>query len=163
MNSKHCSEEAAFDSEAFRGACLELVEAYRRAGTEARWTPTGGFRDGESNAKRPGYLSIQRDLSISEGEKAVTEYHVLFSESWQLPVLYFSPIWIVSQEPLSLKEVYDFLVEGDSTDALRELGVLGGISHGVYSSLMGFDGLGSSPPRDTILLYSSMSDGGFIE
>jgi Autophagocytosis associated protein, active-site domain len=130
MMSKGCSE-AVFDAEAFRGACLELVEAYRRAGTEARWTPTAAFPDGVSNAKRSGYLSIQRDLSISDGRKAMIEYHVVFSKSWQVPVLYFSPIWDDSQETLSLKEVYDFVVEGDSNDALQDVGVLGGISHGV--------------------------------
>jgi hypothetical protein len=164
MMAKDCSD-AAFDAEAFRGACLELVEAYRRAGTDARWTPTPtvAFRDGESNAKRSGYLSIQRDLSISEGRKAMIEYHVVFSESWQVPVLNFSPIWDDSQEPLSLKEVYDFVVEGDSSDVLQDVGVLGGISHGVYSSLVWFNRLGPSPPRDSLLLYTSMSDGRFIK
>lgn len=162
MMSKDCSE-TIFDAEAFRRACLELVEAYRRAGTEARWTATAAFRAGESNAKRSGYLSIQRDLSISEGRKAMIEYHVVFSESWQVPVLYFSPIWDDSQEPLSLKEVYDFVVEGDSSDALQDVGVLGGISHGVYSSPIWSNGLGPYASRGTILLYTSMSDGRFIE
>jgi Autophagocytosis associated protein, active-site domain len=162
MMAKDCSE-TDFDAEAFRGACLELVEAYRSAGTETRWTPTASFGNAQSNAKRSGYLSIQRDLSLSEGRKAMIEYHVVFSESWQAPVLYFSPIWDDSQEPLSLKEVHDFVVEGDSRDALQDVGILGGISHGVYSSLIWFNAPGPSPPRDTILLYTSMSDGRFTE
>ena len=118
--------EAGFSAEGFRGACLDLVDAYRRAGTESRWTPTSAFGYGKS-----GYLSIWRDLAISEGRHAALEYHVMFSESWQVPVLYFSPIWEDSQEPLSLKEVYDFIVERNSSDVLQDVGVLGGISHGV--------------------------------
>ena len=128
---------AGFTAESFRSASLALVQAYRLAGTEARWTPTSPvfFGFGASNAMVSGYLSTQGTFSTSEGQKLrniTIDYHIVFSDSWQVPVLYFSPIWDDAQEPLSLKEVYAFVVESTSKDALQDIGVLGGISHGVH-------------------------------
>ena len=128
---------AGFTAESFRSASLALVQAYRLAGTEARWTPTSPvfFGFGESNAMVSGYLSTQRAFSISEElqlRNVTIDYHIIFSDSWQVPVLYFSPIWDDAQEPLSLEEVYTFVVETNSKEALRDIGVLGGISHGVH-------------------------------
>jgi hypothetical protein len=126
--------EAEFGAEGFRSACLQLVDAYRRSGTEARWTPTATNFGIGSKAKDLGYLSIQRTFSTSEEPKSrnvTVDYHVVFSESWQVPVLYFSPVWDDSQEPLCLEEVYSSIVEKTSGEALRDIGILGGISHGV--------------------------------
>lgn len=138
MMSSDCIQ-AEFSAEEFRRACLEFVEAYRRAGTEARWTPTtlAVFGFGESNAKDSGYLSLQTEISTTEGvgsRNVTIDYHVVLSASWQVPVLYFSPIWDDSQQPLSLKEVYAFIVETTSSEAVQNIGVLGGISHGVCCS-----------------------------
>jgi len=143
MMSDDCSE-AEFTAESFRSACLVLVQAYRQAGTEARWTPTSPafFGFGEPKATVSGYLSTQRAFSTSEGLKSrnvTIDYHIIFPNSWQVPVLYFSPIWDDTQEPLSLKEVYAFIVENNSKQALQDIGVLGGISHGVlFVTLNGF-------------------------
>jgi hypothetical protein len=59
------------------------------------------------------------------------DYHVILSPTWQVPVLYFAPRWSETLEPLTLKEVYSFLVQESSKDVLEDVGVLGGISHGV--------------------------------
>lgn len=55
----------------------------------------------------------------------------MFSQTWRVPVLYFLPMWAVTLEPLMLKEISEFLVEKSSESALADVGVLGGISHGV--------------------------------
>lgn len=55
----------------------------------------------------------------------------MLSATWQVPVLYFAPMWIESLEPLTLKEVYTLIVEKSSKEALEDVGILGGISHGV--------------------------------
>lgn len=59
------------------------------------------------------------------------DYHVLLSPTWQIPVLFFAPMWTASLEPLTLKEVYTFVVKKSFEEALREVGILGGISNGV--------------------------------
>jgi hypothetical protein len=58
------------------------------------------------------------------------EYHVLLSPTWRVPVLYFSAYWETTLEPLTLDEIYEFLVH-DSSDAMKEVSIMGGISHGV--------------------------------
>lgn len=59
------------------------------------------------------------------------DYHIILSVTWQVPVLYFAPRWSTTLEALTLKEVYSFLVQESSKDALEDVGVMGGISHGV--------------------------------
>jgi Autophagocytosis associated protein, active-site domain len=58
-------------------------------------------------------------------------YHVLFSDTWQVPMLHFLPMWDDTLEPLDLKEIYEYVVETLSRDSIKEVGVQGGISHGV--------------------------------
>ena len=64
-------------------------------------------------------------------EVVQNDYHIILSPTWQVPVLYFAPRWSTTLEPLTLKEVYTFLVQESFKDALEDVGVLGGISHGV--------------------------------
>ena len=87
----------------------------------------------------------------------------MLSATWQVPVLYFAPMWTESLEPLTLKEVYTFIVEKSSKEALEDVGILGGISHGVVLEARLFNCLGSPTIGNTVLLHSSLSDGGVIE
>jgi ubiquitin-like-conjugating enzyme ATG10 len=59
------------------------------------------------------------------------DYHILLSPTWQVPVLLFAATWSKTLEPLTLEEVYAFLVEKSSKDSLADVSILGGISHGV--------------------------------
>ena len=72
-------------------------------------------------------------------------------------------MWTVSSEPLTLEEVYTFIVKKSSKDALEDVGILGGISHGVVLEVRLFNSLGSPTVGNTVLLRSSLSDGGVIE
>ena len=72
-------------------------------------------------------------------------------------------MWTESSEPLTLKELYTFIVEKSSKDALEDVGILGGISHGVVLEVYLFNSLGSPTIGNTVLLHSSLSDGGVIE
>ena len=64
-----------------------------------------------------------------------TDYHVLLSPTWQVPVLFFSTMWVESLEPLTIQDVYTYIVEKPSKGVLEDVGVLGGISHGVPSKI----------------------------
>jgi Autophagocytosis associated protein, active-site domain len=77
-------------------------------------------------------LAKEGDVSYS----VRTDYHVIFSETWQVPVLYFLSTWTKTMDPLSLKEIYSVLVESSTKAALEDVGVMGGISHGVFSMLV---------------------------
>ena len=59
------------------------------------------------------------------------DYHVLLSPTWQVPVLLFAATWNETLDPLTLEEVYAFLVEKSSKGSLEDVSILGGISHGV--------------------------------
>jgi hypothetical protein len=125
--------------DAFRSACLALVESYRRVGVEARWTPTAvRLLTSFFNVKDNGYLLVRNTTSSHEGDSREirTNYHILFSKPWQLPVLYFAAMWEDTLEPLALNEVYTYLVEKSSEDALKDVGIVGGISHGVRTILL---------------------------
>ena len=65
--------------------------------------------------------------------KVRREFHVLLSPTWRVPVLYFSAYWETTLEPLTLDEIYEFLVDGLSEDAMKGVSIMGGISHGVGS------------------------------
>jgi len=122
------SQAPFFTGESFRHACLVLAESYRQVRIEARWTPTPD----------DGYLLIKNVVSsrqdgCSRGMR--TDYHVLFSKPWQLPVLYFASFWEDTLEPLSLKEIYTHVVEKSSQEAVKDVGILGGISHGDHPQL----------------------------
>jgi len=66
-------------------------------------------------------------------ERVKTDYHVLLSPTWRVPVLYFSTQWMETLTPLTLNEIYEFIVEDSSRNVIDEVGIMGGISHGVYS------------------------------
>jgi hypothetical protein len=87
------------------------------------------------------------------------DYHVLLSPTWQVPVLYFSPVWNKTSIPLSLNETYESIVEHSSRNVIEEVGVMGGISHGVTiirkSQMLT---TGSSAARNTVLLHTSLSN-----
>jgi hypothetical protein len=57
-------------------------------------------------------------------------------------MLFFAPMWATSLEPLTLKDVYAFVVKKPFEGALQEVGILGGISNGVilYSFNASADG-----------------------
>jgi hypothetical protein len=61
------------------------------------------------------------------------DYHVILSVTWQVPVLYFSALWEETLESLTLTEIYKFLVAASSEEAMKNVSLMGGISHGVYS------------------------------
>jgi hypothetical protein len=87
-----------------------------------------------SHRQDSGYFSVQQTLNPCQNEpskEVKVEYHVIFPPTWQLPILYFAPMWSKTQEPFTLKEVYDFLVDKSSKGSLEDVGILGGISHGV--------------------------------
>jgi len=126
--------EPFFSSAQFRQGCAALAKSFRRAGIEARWTPTSAPTQQVSNE---GYLLIRETFPCpSEPAREIrTDYHVLLPETWQVPVLYFAPLWNDIVEPLVLKDVYAFLVENSSKDAVENVGVMGGISHGDHPIL----------------------------
>lgn len=77
---------------------------------------------------------IQETLNAVQSEDTETvriDYHVILSPTWQVPVLYFTPMWTDSSEPLTLTEVYTLVAEKPSKDVLEDVGIMGGISHGV--------------------------------
>jgi hypothetical protein len=131
-----------FTEESFRRACLVLAESYRQARIEARWTPTPVcLRPIQFNMKDDGYLLIKSVISSrQEGcpRGLRTDYHVLSSKTWQLPVLYFAAFWEDTLEPLTLKEIYTYVVEKSSQEAVRDVGIVGGISHGVRDKFICF-------------------------
>jgi hypothetical protein len=124
-----------FSPEEFRTACLSLAESYRCSGTEARWTSIKVAAPHIiSNRQDSGYFSVQQTLNPCKNKLSgavEVEYHVILSPTWRLPVLYFVPMWSKTQEPFTLKEVYDFLVDKSSKGSLEDVGIMGGISHGV--------------------------------
>jgi hypothetical protein len=126
--------------DAFRTVCLALAESYRRVGVEARWTPTSvRLPTSFFNVKDDGYLLVRNSSSSYQDDhrrEIRTNYHVLFSKTWQLPVLYFAAMWEDTLEPLTMNEVYTYLVEKSSEDALKDVGIMGGISHGVRTILL---------------------------
>jgi hypothetical protein len=124
----------------FRTACLALAESYRRVGVEARWTPTSvRLPTSFVNVKDDGYLLVKNTSSSYQDDHSRelrTNYHVLFSKTWQLPLLYFAAMWEDTLEPLTINEVYTYLVKKSSEDVLKDVGVVGGISHGVRTILL---------------------------
>jgi len=60
---------------------------------------------------------------------------------------------------LSLAEVYHFLVSGESKSVVEQVGVVGGISHGVcYLFRLELTDPGPSDSRGSVLFRSSVSD-----
>ena len=55
------------------------------------------------------------------------EYHVIHSTSYQVPVLYFFLHNLPTQVPQNIDAVYEYIVPKLHHEALRGLGVLGGI------------------------------------
>lgn len=109
---------------------------------------------------------IQETLNAGQSEDTKTvriDYHVILSPTWQVPVLYFAPMWTESSEPLTLTEVYTLVVEKSSKDALEDVGIMGCISHGVVLEVRLFNCLGSPTIGITILFRSSLSDRRVIE
>ena len=87
-----------------------------------------------------GYLLIQKKFkpnSENPPREVRVDYHVLLSHTFQVPVLYFAPMWMDTLEPLTLKELYSILVEKTSQESLEDVGVLGGVSHGVIRQFQG--------------------------
>jgi hypothetical protein len=130
--------EPFFSAAQFQEACVALVEMFRRSETEARWTPIPLPKQLRHSGHTNGGYLLVRDTFIcpSKHRKEIrVDYHVVLSNTWQVPVLYFAPVWTDTVEPLSLKEVYEFIVETSSKDAVEDVGIMGGISHGVYLPL----------------------------
>ena len=124
-----------FSPHQFRVACLSLAESFRQSGSDARWTPTNASQDIRSQDS--GYLLIQDRFNTCNEtpfREIRTDYHILLSPTWQVPILYFAPMWSDTLEPLALDEVYTFLVEQSCKGAVEDVGVLGAISHGVLES-----------------------------
>lgn len=55
------------------------------------------------------------------------EYHIIYSNSYQVPILYFSIHDIPQTKTLSIDWVYENLVPHHLRDAAQEVGVMGGI------------------------------------
>lgn len=62
------------------------------------------------------------------------EYEILLSSTYQVPVLYFT-LHRNDQGPIGLDGVYQYLVPESYKTQLKSVGVMGGISFGVSSSL----------------------------
>lgn len=56
-------------------------------------------------------------------------------------MLYFTAFWEETLEHLTLNEIYKFLVEDSSEEALKDVSIMGGISHGVRSALENPNGM----------------------
>jgi len=101
-------------------------------------------------------------LAIAEDEKAGNinvDYHILLSPTYQVPVVYFAPTWMDEEgTPLTLKEVYTFIVDVSSKEAIEDVGVMGGLSHGVWASQIFRLTAGPPTPGNTILLHSPLSN-----
>jgi hypothetical protein len=76
-------------------------------------------------------LRVQESPRKVSSRKVRREFHVLLSPTWRVPVLYFSAYWETTLEPLTLDQIYEFLVHDE--DAMKEVSIMGGISHGVGS------------------------------
>ncbi|KAL9127005.1 MAG: hypothetical protein Q9217_004040 [Psora testacea] len=55
------------------------------------------------------------------------EYHIIHSTSYQVPVLYFFVHDLPCQSPKDIDTIYEYLVPKQHREALRGLGILGGI------------------------------------
>lgn len=65
---------------------------------------------------------------ISSDPLPTVEYHVLLSQTYQVPALYFFLHNLPTGSPRGIEAVYDFLVPGHCASELRGTGVMGGIS-----------------------------------
>jgi hypothetical protein len=87
-----------------------------------------------ANVQDDGYLSMRDIKSANDVPYRVRrDYHILLSQTWQVPVLYFSAFWEETLEPLTLNEIYKILVDKSSEEAIKDVSIMGGISHGVDS------------------------------
>jgi len=136
-SSGSASAEGFFSQEKFREACISLAESYHVSGVDARWTSTPVPLNSYSTERHNGgYLSV-REVSSPQGARRTVrrDYHILLSSTWQAPVLYFSALWEETLEPLTLTETYKFLVDDSSEEAIKDVSIIGGISHGDHPIL----------------------------
>ncbi len=126
--------EGFFSQETFREACISLAETYHFSGIDARWTSTTVLPNFcSTDTQNGGYLSIREISSVNGALRTMRrDYHVILSATWQVPVLYFSALWEETLESLTLTEIYEFLVEDSSKEAMKDISLMGGISHGVH-------------------------------
>ena len=134
MSSGCASTEGFFSQETFREACISLAETYHFSGIDARWTSTTVLPNFcSTDTQNGGYLSIREISSVNGALRTMRrDYHVILSATWQVPVLYFSALWEETLESLTLTEIYKFLVEDSSKEAMKDISLMGGISHGVH-------------------------------
>jgi len=59
------------------------------------------------------------------------DYDIVFSPTYQVPVLYFTLRWHNRQGPLGLDAVYQYVVPDQYRKELKGVGIMGGISFGV--------------------------------
>ncbi|KAF9398830.1 E2-like conjugating enzyme atg10 [Podila epigama] len=71
-------------------------------------------------------LVLNNDGSVGEGLLSVS-YHIVFSPSYQVPVLYFNA-FTAGGAPLKLEEIYHALVPPEWRETVRNSGLNGGIS-----------------------------------
>jgi len=64
------------------------------------------------------------------------EYHILLSQSYRVPMLYFFLHKLPIKGPKGIDAVYEYLVPHQYRSGLRDLGVMGGISMGVSDPLI---------------------------
>jgi ubiquitin-like-conjugating enzyme ATG10 len=82
-----------------------------------------------------GYLSIRDIKSANDMPYRVRrDYHILLAQTWQVPVLYFSAFWEETLEPLTLNEIYKILVDDSSEEAIKDVSIMGGISHPILGT-----------------------------
>ncbi|KAG0034287.1 hypothetical protein BGZ81_005391 [Podila clonocystis] len=71
-------------------------------------------------------LSVSRDGA--DGEFLSVSYHIVFSPSYQVPVLYFNAFTSDGTTPVGLDQIYQSLVPHEWRDTVRNAGLSGGIS-----------------------------------
>ena len=59
------------------------------------------------------------------------DYDIVYSPTYQVPVLYFILRWNNYQGPIGLNEVYQYVVPEQYKKELKSVGIMGGISFGV--------------------------------
>lgn len=93
---------------------------------------------------------------------ALIEYHIVYSLSYQIPVLYFLVHDTPGIKTLSIDWVYENLVPHHLRDAAKEVGVMGGIGmtvsdmHPYFGSSVDRVTLESSNDRYAMLLGASL-------
>ncbi|KAJ5760092.1 Atg10p, partial [Penicillium odoratum] len=90
----------------------------------------------DSDLEHEAYIREDEDpealIRTDLNPKLQVDYDIVFSPTYQVPVLYFSLRWHHSNGPVGLDAVYRYVVPEHYQEELKSVGIMGGISFGYH-------------------------------